>query len=243
MLDEQLRRRLRTAADVAPNELDRAARERIVAAVVSQGPREMQRARVVRLASRTGVAFAAAAGVTLAVGLATLHEQGSDRRVAAVSPPTATPMGISACAEQARPYDARFVAKGDKLVLDLGAVAFAAADADSTLSVAEAEPCHVVIALSSGRVVVETRELGGGKLTIRSKSGDVVVTGATVAVTQRDSELIVEVVKGSAVVHGPDFVGREVLAKRRLQLNLGALTESLLPTSEIAGIERALGKK
>jgi hypothetical protein len=241
MLDEELRRRLRAATDVAPNELDRAARERIVAAVVAQGHREMQRARVVRLASRTGVAFAAAAGVALAVGLAT--QQGSDRAVgAAVSPPTAAPVG-SACTEQGRPSDARFVAEADKLVLDLGALAFAVASADSTVSVAQAEPCHIVIALSAGSVVVETRELGGGKLTVRSKSGDVVVTGATVGITQRDSELIVDVVEGSAVVHGPDFIGREVLAERRFQLSLGTLTESVLPASEIAGIERALRKK
>ncbi len=224
MLDENLRARLRHLAAAEDDDLDTAARARVVARIGAEGPAVVRRARRARAAVGAGVVVAAAAAAAFYFGVAS---QGTEPPSAPVAHEPDLPQEHPP-AVPARPCEGRedpsavavgFSTQGGRSVLDLGVVAHAESAPSADVYLQEATRCRTVIHLRSGRVAVHAKDLGGGALVVKSGDVAVEVRGTIFGVSRSGETLAVEVAEGRVVVARPERQPIAVDGGTRLRLD------------------------
>jgi len=199
MSDERFRRRIAEIASVDGGVLSDAARERILSRIVQEGPSLVRGARWKRrMLYAAGPVLAAAAAVAF---LAKANLASPRANPVATSKDTNVEPAALACASRPVPAARDFTSRPGGASLDLGEVALAVADPGAAVSAERLEACRTVIGLTSGRVTVHARNLGGGELSVRAPGGLVTVKGTMFSVTQNPDALVVEVAEGTVAVN------------------------------------------
>lgn len=209
--------------------LNAEARARVLASVREQGPRLVKRARLQRQLTQVGSGLTV---VVLAVASAWwLKAGGSSAPLEAEGPALAE---VRPCEGRALPTASFRDAEGGDRILDLGERAFVRVEADSVVSIAELQPCRLVLALERGRVNVHARDLGAGELLVTTTEAQVRVRGTIFSVARaEDAELTVDVAEGQVDVSSRDEPSRSLRPRERL-LRRGQVTKrtALEPEAE-----------
>jgi Tfp pilus assembly protein PilF len=245
VFDERMRQRLRDLASYDEPGLDVAARQRILNTITTTGPAVVRRARMERAAIGSGAfVLAAAAGVVLFLRFGGAEPANVASHAAAQTEQRtmAAPPGPVARACESRKVlpGAAFVDGEAGRTLDLGSVAFATATPGSQVTLEENAPCSTVIALKSGKIMVDARDLGGGELKVRAHGTDVLVKGTVFAVALAGDDVTVDVAEGRVVVNHKSDKPRNVAAGIRVAFTPDLVVESVLEPAQAAELKSAV---